>query len=450
MNYTDQTYAHCMSQDAHHHARPQGAHVMLNQQDITPYIFHYPSWGAKPETFVIHQLSDVIPQAGDGSAMLENKEHLLYCLVEHVGFVKDAVRTQEYVQVLAKLVATLQDEATFKRLLAEEDFFLDFVHSDIVTAVLPPPQTGVVTIVDKESWTRTITTLERLQKWSRDVHKGIQRVKERYQQIFAALCYLECQGELPVDMQTLDVKHILQRKHQALLNGPPKEAAAALFTFMENAQRGWKRAELMDLTQTTNGQVNKLLLVLETQDKVYKDTPAGERGHTFYAVSPATLKDKRLPSRVEGAIKQRLLHQGHEQLTVTPAHAFQVLAQEGHGCFTRKDIERVLTSDYTTILLREDLDQLLSSLEDGGQLVPLETWSWYEKDQYYLNIPAGKDALHRDIAAADDGYTKQRLQACLQRLEQKPSEPKQDDTPCLPQDGVMETDTTDNGEEPLA
>ena len=96
--------------------------------------------------------------------------------MEHVGFVKEAVRTQEHVQVLAKLVATLHDEATFKRLLVEEDFFLDFVHSDIVTAVLPPSQIEVVTLVDKESWTRTITTLEYLQKWSRDVHEGIQCV----------------------------------------------------------------------------------------------------------------------------------------------------------------------------------------------------------------------------------------------------------------------------------
>lgn len=423
---------------------------LQTQKDTIIYSFQSSSWGAKPETYVIQQLSDVLPQAGDGSALLENKEHLLHCLVEHVGFVKDAVRTQEHIQVFTKLVATLHDEAAFKRLHAAEDFFLDFVHSDIVTAVLPPPQTGVVTIVDRESWIRIIATLERLQKWSRDVREGIQCVKERYQQRFAALCYLERQGELPVDMQTLDVKKVLQRKHQALLNCPLKEAAAALFTFIENAQRGLKRMEIVDLAHNTKGHVTNLLSILEAQDKVYKDTLARERGHTFYAVSPATLKDKRLPSRVEGAIKQRLLHQGHEQLTVTPAHAFQVLAQEGHGCFTRTDIERVLTNNYTTILLREDLDLLLGSLEDGGQLVPLETWSWREKDQYYLNTPAGKDALHRDIAAADDGYMKQRLQACLQQLEQQPSEPKQDDTSCLPQDGVMETDTTDNGEEPLA
>src|SRR5215831_19229093 len=268
MKHVDQEYVHGMHHDALAHSRHTGEDTMLpmrpnlhRPQAATPYTFHDASWGEEPETFVIHQLSDVLPQAGNGSALLGKKEHLLGCLRDHVSLLKEERQTQEQMQVLTKFVAALDDEATFKRLLAEEDFSLDYVQSNIVTAVVPPPQTEVVTIVDRESWTRTITTLERLQERSRDVHEGIQRVKEQYQQIFVVLCYLERRGELPVDVQTLAVKHILQRNHQALLYGPPKEAAAALFAFMENAQRGFKRAELMHLTQTTNGQVTKLLLM---------------------------------------------------------------------------------------------------------------------------------------------------------------------------------------------
>src|SRR5262249_9920610 len=180
------------------------------------------------------------------------------------------------------------DEATFKRLLAEEDFSLDYVQSNIVTAVVPPPQTEVVTIVDRESWTRTITTLERLQERSRDVCDGIQTVKEQYQQLFDALCFLESQGELPVDINTMDVKKILQRQTQEHLKHQPKKTAAELFLLLENAQRGLKLAEIIDLAHNTKGHVTKLLLILEAQNKVYKDIPWRGRGNTFYAVSPKT------------------------------------------------------------------------------------------------------------------------------------------------------------------
>src|SRR5262245_58223312 len=130
MKNVDQECIHCMNQGYLINSMAKGENIMVNmthnpqtQQDASPYTFQL-SWRGEPKIYVIHYFRDLNPQEGEYFSPLEEKEHLLHCLVEHVGSVTEEIRTQEHIHVLTKLVAALDDEETFKHLLVEEDFFL--------------------------------------------------------------------------------------------------------------------------------------------------------------------------------------------------------------------------------------------------------------------------------------------------------------------------------------
>src|SRR5207249_4292450 len=69
--------------------------------------------------------------------------------------------------------------------------------------------------------------------------------------------------------------------------------------------------------------------------------------------------------------------------------------------------------------LAEDLRQILHALAQEGQLVNPDLQLGIKKDVYYVNTPVGHDALCRDIDTTDNPYIRNKLQACLQRLEQE-------------------------------
>jgi hypothetical protein len=389
------------------------------QEAAMPYIFYQHLPYEEPKKRVIHGLEDVLPQPEDSSARLEEKVRLLRALAAHVDAESARVHAREQQQVLTRLVAALDDEPTFTRLLEAEGSVLGEIHDESVTAVVPPPQTGVVTGVETARWHTTIETLQRLQARCKSGRASLRRVVKTYQDRFAALCFLESQEELPVDINAMDVKQILQRQTHVHLKAQPKKTAEELLTILEHARRGVTLAEILDLAQNTKRHVTTLLRRLEAQGHVYKNKSSWPRKLTFYyAVSPVLLRGETLSEDVASAIKERLLHQGHARLTLTPAQAWQVLAHDGRGYFTRRAIERLLTHDSTTILLAEDLRQILHALEQGGQLVALALLYLETKDTYYLNTPTGYDALCRDIGTAGDPFAKSRLQAGLQRLDQ--------------------------------
>src|SRR5207245_2948998 len=143
-------------------------------------------------------------------------------------------------------------------------------------------QTGVVTAVETARWHTTRDTLQRLQARCTYGRKSLRRVMKTYQDRFAALCFLESQGELPVDSNTMDVKQILQRQTQAHLKAHPKKTAEELLTILEHARRGVTLAEIVDLTQNTKSRVTTLLRQLEAQGRVYHHRGRWHRRQTLH------------------------------------------------------------------------------------------------------------------------------------------------------------------------
>ena len=353
------------------------------QEAAMPYIFYQSLPYEKPQKRVIHGLEDMLPQPEDSSARLEDKVRLLRALAAHVDAESARVHAHEQQQVLTRLVAALDDEPIFTHLLEAEGSVLREIHVESVTAVVPPPQTEVVTGVETARWRATIDTLQRLQARCKYGRKSLRRVMKTYQDRFAALCFLESQGELPVDINTMDVKQILSCQTHAHRKAQPKKTAEELLTILEHARRGVTLAEIVDLTQNTESRVTRLLRQLETQGRVYKHGGLGQRQQRFYAVRAALLHEETLPEDVASAIKERLVQQGHAQCTLTSAQVRERLVHAGRGYFTRKAIERLLTHDYTTILLAEDLRQLLHELDQEGQLVKPDR-QFSNEHLYYL------------------------------------------------------------------
>src|SRR3989442_6629616 len=186
----------------------------------------------------------MLPQPEDSSARLEDKVRLLRALAAHVDAESARVHAHEQQQVLTRLVAAIDDELIFTHLLEAEGSVLREIHVESVTAVVPPPQTEVVTGVETARWRATIDTLQRLQARCKYGRKSLRRVMKTYQDRFAALCFFESQGELPVDINPMDVKQIFLRQTQEHLKPHPKKTAEELLTILEHTRRGVTLAEV--------------------------------------------------------------------------------------------------------------------------------------------------------------------------------------------------------------
>ena len=164
------------------HASPtHGLDTEATSPVSRPYVFYQPLPREKPEKHVIHGLEDVLPQPEDSSTRLEDKVRLLRALAGHVDAESARVHAHEQQQVLTRLVAARDDEPTFTQLLEAEGSVLSEIHDDSVTAVVPPPQTGVVTGVETAHWRATIDTLQRLQARCTYGRASLRRVVKTYQ-----------------------------------------------------------------------------------------------------------------------------------------------------------------------------------------------------------------------------------------------------------------------------
>jgi len=176
---------------------PEAKHLLREQlqhaEPQTAYTFHYvDDYYGESQTTTIHSLSGLVPQEGDDSGVLEEKEYLLERLGIYVVSMRKHTVEQEELQRLTRMVAALDDPEMFTRIINDDIDAFEDCRPASIKAVFPQPQTGVVETVDTDKWTTTIATMERLlPKLPKYTGEWLKTLLEQYKHLFTSLCYLE-------------------------------------------------------------------------------------------------------------------------------------------------------------------------------------------------------------------------------------------------------------------